>query len=239
MKAVTGMHLFFLFLCGFNTVRVNAFQKTPNTTTAYKSTVHEPVFAIPKDIPAYIERDTSFNRIDTKIKAAGLRLKQKIAKAKEYLIANNFNTEVCFMVDMSIPSGKNRFFVYNFKKDEVEFTALVSHGSGSYKPNCDDQLVFSNSPNSNATSVGRYKIGDSYYGTYGLSYKLFGLDSTNNNAFQRSIVLHADTYVPDKETYPRHIFESAGCPTVSPSFLSVLDKYMKTTKKPMMLWIYN
>ena len=143
------------------------------------------------------------------------------------------------MVDMAIPSGKNRFFVYNLIKDSVEFSSLVSHGSGSWKPNCNDQLMFSNLNNSNATSIGRYKIANSYYGTYGLSYKLIGLDSSNSNAFQRSIVLHSDNYVPVKETYPYHIFESAGCPCVSPSFLTVLDKYMKNSKNAMMLWIYN
>jgi hypothetical protein len=129
--------------------------------------------------------------------------------------------------------------VYNIKKDSVELTSLVSHGSGSYKTGCNDQLIFSNMPNSNATSLGKYKIGGSYYGTYGLSYKLFGLDSTNNKAFERAIVLHSDSYVPETETYPRHIYESMGCPIVSPNFLAVLGKYIKTSNKPILLWIYN
>ena len=186
-----------------------------------------------------VARDTSFMHIDTKLKLAVVRLKQKTVEAAEFAKKNDFNTEYCFMVDMSIPSGKNRFFVYNLSKDSVEFTALVSHGSGSYKPNCDDQLVFSNTPNSYATSIGKYKIGTSYYGTYGLSYRLYGLDSTNDKALERFIVLHADSYVPNKETYPYHIYESAGCPIVSPSFLTILGKYVTVSKKPMMLWIYN
>lgn len=189
--------------------------------------------------PFPVIRDTSFNQIDTKIKLAAARLRLKVAMARQYCIANDFNTEIIFMVDMAIPSGKKRFFIYNLTTDSVEFTSLVSHGSGSYKPNTDDQLLFSNLPNSNATSLGRYKIGGSYQGSYGLSYKLYGLDSTNNNAFQRSIVLHSTKYVPDKETYPYHIFESSGCPCVSPTFLNMLDKYVKKSKKPMLLWIYN
>ena len=140
---------------------------------------------------------------------------------------------------MSIPSGKKRFFIYNIKKDVVEYSALVSHGSGSYKIGCNDQLVFSNMPNSYATSLGKYKIGSVYNGMYGLSYKLYGLDSTNNNAYQRAIVLHSDSYVPEKETYPRHIFESSGCPAVSPVFLAEIGKYIRTSAKPMLLWIYN
>ena len=184
-------------------------------------------------------RDTSYNQIDTKLKAAALRLKQNTTKLREYLIANDFNADYCFLVDMAIPSGKKRFFVYNFKKDSVELSSLVSHGSGSYKPNCNDQLVFSNIPNSYTTSLGKYKIGTSYYGTYGLSYRLYGLDSTNNKAYERAIVLHSDNCVPVKETYPYHIYQSAGCPIVPPSFLAIVEKYIKTSNKPILLWIYN
>ena len=193
----------------------------------------------PKEVSFPITRDTSYNQIDTKLKAAALRMKENTANLKAYIAANDFNAEYCFLVDMSIPSGKKRFFVYNLKTGTVELSSLVSHGSGSYKPNCNDQLVFSNIPNSYTTSLGRYKIGNSYYGTYGLSYRLYGLDSTNNKAFERAIVLHSDNCVPVTETYPRHIYESAGCPIVPPSFLAIVDKYIKTSKKPILLWIYN
>ena len=192
-----------------------------------------------KDSIVPMERDTSFMQINTKLRAAAVRLKKITATLDEYVTANGFNTELCFMVDMAIPSGKNRFFVYNIKEGAVEQSSLVSHGSGSYKPGCNDLLVFSNVLNSNATSLGRYKIGNAYYGKYGLSYKLFGLDSTNSKAFERAIVLHSDSYVPRVETYPRHIYESLGCPAVSPTFLADLDKYIKTSKKPILLWIYN
>lgn len=189
--------------------------------------------------PATPPKDTSFMQIDTKLKAAVERLKLRTAEMHEFIKTGDYNTDYCFMVDMSIPSGKKRFFVLNLKNDSVEISSLVSHGSGSYKPNCQDVLTFSNSPNSNATSLGKYKIGVSYYGTYGLSYKLFGLDSTNSNAYERAVVLHSDSYVPDKETYPRHIYESAGCPIVSPSVLGLLGKYIKNAAKPVLLWIYN
>jgi L,D-transpeptidase catalytic domain len=192
-----------------------------------------------KDSTIIIERDTSFNRINTKLKVAALRLKQNTASIENYVRENDFNTDYCFMIDMSIPSGKNRFFVYNIKQDEIVLSSLVSHGSGSYFKGCNDQLIFSNMPNSNATSLGKYKIGNAYKGKYGLAYKLFGLDSTNNNAIKRAIVLHADNYIPNTETYPYHIFESAGCPAVSPSFLTELSKYIQNSNKPILLWIYN
>jgi len=166
------------------------------------------------------------------------RVKEQAASVKAYAKANQFSTEYCFLVDMSIPSGKNRFFIYNLKKDTVEYSSLVAHGMGSDIPGT-DQLQFSNAPNSFKTSLGKYKIGHSYVGTYGLAFKLYGLDTTNSKAYERAIVLHSYTRVPDAETYPGNICESAGCPMVSPAFLSILSKYITSSTKPVLMWIYN
>lgn len=182
--------------------------------------------------------DTSFYRINTTYKAALSRLAEQATEIKAYAAANDFNTEYCFLVDMSIPSGKNRFFVYNLKKNTIEIASLVAHGFGSTKQNSFAELDFSNTPNSFKTSLGKYKIGNAYQGTFGLSYKLYGLDSTNDKAFERTIVLHADKHVPETEPFPYHIYQSAGCPTVSPLFLAVLTNYIKASKKPVLLWIY-
>ena len=75
--------------------------------------------------------DTSFNQIDTKLKYAALRLKQKVIESKNYIKPNRFNENYVFMIDMSIPSGKKRFFVYNLKTDSIETSSLVAHGFGS------------------------------------------------------------------------------------------------------------
>ena len=86
--------------------------------------------------------DTSFYRINTTYKAALTRLQQQAAALKEYVAANNFNTEHCFLVDMSIPSGKNRFFIYNLKKDSIELSSLVAHGFGSTRKNSYDAVSY-------------------------------------------------------------------------------------------------
>ena len=188
-----------------------------------------------------IDADTTATAklFETKYKAAFNRLKKQASLIKEYARVNNFSAEYCFLVDMSIPSGKKRFFVYNMRKDSLEFSALVSHGFGSTQKDCEDQLAFSNMPYSFKTSLGKYRIGASYTGTYGLSYKLYGLDSTNNRAFERAIVLHSDKHVPETETYPGRIYQSAGCPTVTPAFLPILGSFIKSSKKPILMWIYN
>jgi hypothetical protein len=185
------------------------------------------------------EADSPVNHIDVKYKAALDRLKSQAASIEKYVRENNFNTEFVFLVDMSLPSGKNRFFVYNLKMGITEQAALVTHGVGSNKYNNDDPLQFSNLPYSFKTSLGKYKIGSSYYGRFGLAYKLFGLESTNDKALERAIVLHAHKEVPDTEPFPGYIIVSAGCPVVSPAFLGTLNKYISASKKPILLWIYN
>ena len=55
-----------------------------------------------------------------------LRLNQKALLAKDFIAGHGFNTRYCFLVDMHIASGKNRFFVYNLDKDSVEIAGLVT-----------------------------------------------------------------------------------------------------------------
>ena len=164
------------------------------------------------------------------------RLRLKAASAKDYVKDHRLNNTHCFLIDMHIPSGMKRFFVYNLKKDSVELAGLVTHGSGSETDS--DSLEFSNVPNSYSTSLGRYKIGRSYTGTWGLAYKLYGLDATNDNAFGRCVVLHGHSCVPNDEVYPGSICLSLGCPTVSPPFLERLQAYIDKSKTPLLLWIF-
>ncbi len=163
------------------------------------------------------------------------RLKQKATGIALYAKDNGYNTEHCFMVDMKIESGKKRFFVYNLQKDSVELSGLVTHGSG--KTNAEN-IQFSNKANSLCTSVGKYKIGNSYTGKFGLAFKLYGLDDTNSNTFNRFVVLHSHSCVPNAETAPFPICESWGCPTVAPAFLSELKNYITQSEKPLLLQIY-
>ena len=164
------------------------------------------------------------------------RLKEKALLAKNYVDDNGFDVSYCFMIDMRLPSGKNRFFVYNLLKDSLEAAGLVTHGKGSESES--GNLVFSNIPNSNCTSLGKYKIGNSYNGNFGLSYKLKGLDKTNSRALDRAVVLHSYCGVPNTEVYPALICVSEGCPMVSTVFFTQLKAYMDESQEPILLWIY-
>jgi hypothetical protein len=162
-------------------------------------------------------------------------LKTKAAALKKYAIANGCDTQFCFLVDMSLPSGSNRFFVYHMQQDATVASGLVTHGYGN---SSSTSVGFSNVPGSNSSSPGRYKIGAAYLGKFGLAYKLYGLDKTNSNAYQRFVVLHAHPCVPNTEVTPQSICMSQGCPTVSPLFLQVLKKYIAASNKPMLLWVF-
>jgi hypothetical protein len=152
-----------------------------------------------------------------------------------YAKQNHFNSRYYFMVDMKIESGKKRFFVYNLEKDSVELAGLVTHGGGKTNTSA---IQFSNTPNSLCTSVGKYKIGNSYTGKFGLAFKLYGLDNTNSNAYNRFVVLHSHACVPNEEVAPLNICESWGCPTVAPAFLTKLKKYIDQSDQPILLNIY-
>lgn len=165
-----------------------------------------------------------------------LKVKNSKLELKAYAAKNKCSQQYAFVIDMRIPSFKKRFFVYDLKKDSLLMSGLVAHGTGS--ETFKGELVFSNIPDSRCTSLGKYKIGVSYKGMYGLSYRLHGLDSTNNKALARAIVLHGNSCVPDEEEYEYPICFSYGCPMVSSGFLKKLKPYIdKQGKTPVLLSI--
>jgi len=143
---------------------------------------------------------------------------------------------LAFLVDMKIMSGCNRFFIYDFNKSRVIDQGLVAHGCGS-ETGVENQLKFSNIDNSLATSLGKYSIGESYYGQFGKAYKLHGLDKSNNNAFTRNIVLHKYSKIPYEEQF-NPICNSYGCPMVNEIYFKRIEKILDNSKKDIILEIY-
>ena len=85
------------------------------------------------------------------------RLKSKAHEAKAYCVSKGFSTNYCFLVDFSIHSGKKRFFVWDFKGDSIKYASLCAHGYG--KDSTPSKPVFSNTPGSLCSSLGKYKVG--------------------------------------------------------------------------------
>lgn len=160
---------------------------------------------------------------------------EELAKAKTFLQKNpSYNQDLVILIDFRIPSQKYRLFLHDIKNDSIQDRALVSHGSGSDKG---DSLVFSNTPNSYCSSLGKYRIGSKYTGSFGKSYKLHGLDKTNSNAYKRYVVFHPYSAVPDEEQeYP--IILSLGCPMVSPNFMDKMYPILDGSKGHVLMVIY-
>ena len=165
------------------------------------------------------------------------RLEKKVKEIKNFITKKEkYNQHIAFLIDMKIPSEKYRFVVYDLQKDSVLEQGIVAHGIGS-ETGIHGQLKFSNIPNSKATSLGKYAIGNSYIGQFGKAYKLHGLDTSNNKAFERYVVLHQYHMVPyEQKNYP--IIRSEGCPMVSNKFFKTLEKYIDTADKKILLDIY-
>lgn len=165
------------------------------------------------------------------------RFTTQISEVKAMINSNpGYNTKIAFFIDMRIKSAKNRFFVYDIVNDKILDQGLVANGSGS-ETNVRGELKFSNEPNSNSTSLGRYAIGKSYKGMFGKSYKLAGLDETNSNALKRAIVLHPYSAVPEEEQ-DYYIANSHGCPMVNDAFFKKLEKIIDSSKSKIILHIY-
>jgi hypothetical protein len=165
------------------------------------------------------------------------RLKEHAESLKNLIKKNSdYNSEVVFLVDMKIMSGKNRFFIYDLNKNEVIDQGLVAHGCGS-ETGIDNQLKFSNTNNSLATSLGKYSIGESYQGQFGKAYKLYGLDKSNSNAYSRNIVLHKYSKMPyEEQSLP--VCNSYGCPMVNETYFKRIEKVLDDSKKKILLDIY-
>ncbi|EKT4550790.1 murein L,D-transpeptidase catalytic domain family protein [Flavobacterium psychrophilum] len=149
---------------------------------------------------------------------------------------SQYNSEIGFFIDMKIQSGKNRFFIYNFRTKKIIDKGLVAHGSGS-ETGIAGRLKFSNIDNSLATSIGKYSIGNSYNGRFGKAYKLYGLDKTNSNAFNRNVVLHKYFDVPYDEQ-DESICNSYGCPMVNEKFYKRIEKIIDNSEKNIIMSIY-
>ena len=97
------------------------------------------------------------------------------------------NDSLIVLVDYSYPVFMKRFWVYNLKTDKVVLNTHVSH---SWKSGLVFATQFSNTPGSNLSSTGLIRISEKYYGKYGPSLRLDGLEKNNNKIRERAIVIH-------------------------------------------------
>ncbi len=160
-------------------------------------------------------------------------LRARAYNLKQYAEANHCNQRIVLMVDYGIPSGANRLFVWDLQNDQLLYSCLAAHGRG----RANDKFApirFSNEEGSYLSSLGRCRIAERYHGTYGLAYRLDGLDSTNSNVRKRCIVLHAHKAVPSFQIFPFRIVHSQGCIMVSHKDMVRINEIIREEKDVLM-----
>jgi hypothetical protein len=162
-------------------------------------------------------------------------------EAKEYCKRNNLNQNKFILIDLGIHSGLKRFFIYDFNKNEVLNSFMVSHGCGNNKwggTSSKDNPLISNEFDSHCSSTGKFVILDRGVSQWGIkvNYILQGKEKSNTNAKNRAIVLHSWDAISSNEVYPEGTPEGWGCPAVSNENMKEIYKLLKKNKKVLM-WI--
>lgn len=126
------------------------------------------------------------------------------------------------LADFNAPSRELRFHIVDLVGGHSS-SYLVAHGRGSDPGHSGWLQTFSNEPNSLASSAGAYKTGQIYEGQHGRAMRLAGLDSQNNNAEMRAIVIHGADYVSEDHIASwGKIGRSEGCFAVAQHMLPQL-----------------
>jgi len=133
------------------------------------------------------------------------------------------NPATLTVIDFSRRSTEKRMWVYDLRSRTLLFDELVAHGRGSGQALA---TVFSNDAESNRSSLGLYRTGETYIGKHGYSLRLDGLEAGfNDHARERGIVMHTADYVNAATAKAQgYLGRSLGCPALRPEVTkSVID----------------
>lgn len=140
------------------------------------------------------------------------------------LLSNNEleNKKYLTIIDMSLSSNVERFYVIDMETQQLVYKNLVAHGK-----NTGEEFAynFSNKERSYQTSLGFYKTAETYDGKRGFSMKLDGLEYSNSNARDRGIIIHGADYVSEEFIKNNvRLGRSLGCPSLPmDSFVEVVE----------------
>jgi len=131
------------------------------------------------------------------------------------------NKRYISVIDFSLNASQRRFFLVDMQSGEVQ-PMLTAVGVGSDPDGDGLATMFSNVAGSRMSSLGFYLTADEYVGGNGRSMHLHGLSDSNNNAFDRLIVVHGADYVVEAAD---HAGRSFGCPALDKKLLDdVINK---------------
>lgn len=130
-------------------------------------------------------------------------------KNNQELVDDRFLT----LIDFSLPSNEERFFVIDLAEKKVAHKSIITHGrnsGGLYA------TKFSNESESRMSSIGFFVTGEIYNGKYDYSMKLHGKEYSNSNVFDRGVVVHSADYATKKflKSNGGVLGRSFGCPAL-------------------------
>ncbi|MUP44281.1 murein L,D-transpeptidase catalytic domain family protein [Gramella sp. BOM4] len=127
--------------------------------------------------------------------------------------AGKVSNPLLTIVDFDLSSTEKRMWILNMETKEVIFNTFVAHGKNTGLEFADN---FSNTMNSNQSSLGFYVTGETYYGKNGLSLFIDGMEKKfNSNARKRYVVIHGADYAePEFINKYGRLGRSLGCPAV-------------------------
>lgn len=153
---------------------------------------------------------------------------QSAVHAYKWALKNGYvkNPYILTVIDFNLPSYKKRAWVIDLKNSKVLMNLYTTHGKNSGTSYASH---FSNSPSSDATSLGAYTTLNTYMGKHGFSERLQGLEKgVNDNAFKRAIVIHsADYATPQYIKAYGQAGRSWGCFAISPAESKAFVNYTK------------
>jgi hypothetical protein len=142
------------------------------------------------------------------------------------------NKRYVVVIDFSKHSSKARFFLFDLQAGTVE-RYHVAHAKRTDPKRTGYAQYFSNQGNTHESSLGAYQTMGTYYGHHGLQLRLNGLESSDNNALRRGIVVHSANYVSERRSYAGL---SWGCPALDPR---VAPKVISRIKGGALLLIWK
>ena len=163
---------------------------------------------------------------------------EKALKAFEKAKSTGVTTKTVYtIIDFRMHSKDKRLWTVDMATGELLFNEVTTHGRHSDLDHNGYLDSVSNTPRSKQTSVGLYRTAEVYTGKHGRSLRLDGLEEGfNDNARQRSIVIHGAEYADDS-FIQKHgkAGRSLGCPAVSNE---VSDALISAIKEGALLFVY-
>lgn len=142
--------------------------------------------------------------------------------ATRHLVKNPMLT----VIDYSLPSSRQRMWVFDLRKQSLFLNTYVAHGQNSGMNTANH---FSNRPSSKSSSLGTFITRDTYSGHNGVSLNLQGVEQGfNDNALSRRVVIHGAWYMePSVIRSMGRAGRSWGCPAVARSIAPRLINSIK------------